>query len=129
MKVVNEQTIDLEIKQFLIQTGCDRDFAVKKVSEWFQSLARAKSIALYSVVSVINHVNRFSVTYRLSGSTTAITAIYETLQSTSSSSYVATPAANPSAPVSPPTSVEETAVPQEQKSDTEDAWDRAMRGI
>lgn len=133
MKVVTPQTIDLEITQYLIHSGHDRDTAVGNISVFLIDLHHKKQINIPTVVPVINSPTQLSVTFKMPGQSSVFSKI-----------YVATRSSKSRISVLPPSKPKTTTVPVKKginlitpkikkrvkKSDEiNDAWDRAMRGI
>lgn len=127
MNVVTPTTIDIEIIQFLIQTGYSRDIAVRCVTTWFDILLHHKLVSAATVTAVINNSEQFNVTYKLPNNKTVFTKVYTVSNLPGSKGPTTPPPKLPKkSPVAPKKVVEK------KKSDEDillEAWDRAMRGI
>ena len=91
MKVVTPQTIDLEITQYLIQSGHDRDTAIGNISVFLLNLHHKKQIDIPTVVPVINSPKQFSVTFKMPGQSSVFSKIYVAVQASKSTKTTSIP--------------------------------------
>ena len=135
MQVVNPQTIDLEITQYLIQSGHDRDTAVGNVLTFMFGLYQRGAIETPTVVPVVNNTSQFSVSYKLQNGSSVFQKVYTAAKpSNNTMARPKPPQGTQSKPqprgYTPPTAPAEPDAPKpEKKRDYDDDWDRAMRGI
>lgn len=142
MPVINPTTIDLEIQQYLIQTGVDRDTAVKTIRTWFTQLATGQQINNVAIVPVVNNDEQLHVQYEWSGA--SCSKVYDVTTTKRTNSAQTTPQAKKqpvlrgskvkTLPGKPSTGV----LPGEQPTrdrrtrasdNAEEAFDRAMKGL